>query len=226
MTRSPDDPRDWTGGVPVLGGILTAAVRRDLADLNGQYLELGLDPQEGADPLLAWSEVVRQEIGRADPAVRGRMAACPFALFEIGLQGVRGKGRESVCVEDRPQDDARVFARPPRCVEFTHAALFTAWRLADAAPLAARIAFGLSPAAELALIGFCPSQVAGLATHPGVVRARWPAQPGFWAMLRSAAQANCVHALQWAHCSGICLMDADHGGARAEDVVPAPGPQR
>jgi hypothetical protein len=135
------------------------------------------------------------------------MAACPFALFEIRLptreaaSSVTGvvTGAEdpvpasATCtdvtrVEDRPPDSGPGAARAAGCVAFTHGALFSAWRLADSAPLAARIAFGLSPAVELELNETCPTRIALLATCPGVVQARWPAHPRFWALLRGAGR--------------------------------------
>ena len=209
---------------PVHGGIFTRSVRRDLTDLNRQYLEVGLRLEAGSDPLFAWSADVRREIEMAGPVVRERMAACPFALFEIHLPpGNSAPGTESgieaARVEDRPQRDGPGAARPDGCIAFTHGALFTAWRLADSAPLAARIAFGLSPTAELELKETCPTRIATLATHPGVVRGRWHTHYRFWAMLRGAAQADSESLLQWAHCVGICLLDGARASARVEEFA-------
>ena len=136
-----------------------------------------------------------------------------------------GSEPDAARVEDRASG-GQGLARPGACIAFAHGALFTAWRMADSAPLAARIAFGLTPATELALVDMCPTRIALLATHPGVVRPRWPDQPRFWAMLREAANAGSCHQLQWAHCFGICLMDGEHGGARSEDVEDPQGKPR
>jgi hypothetical protein len=222
MTQAFGGGRGRAPDAPVHGEIFTRSVRRDLTDLNRQYLELGLRADAGADPLFAWSEAVRREIEAADSTVLERMAACPFALFEIcfpcgdvlpGADSVSELGR----VEDRAQVAGQVGPRKAACIAFTHGALFTAWRLADSAPLAARIAFALSPAAELELNDTCPTRIAVLASHPGVVRARWPRQLRFWERLRSAAQVDSSQSLQWAHCFGICLIDGERLGAHAED---------
>jgi hypothetical protein len=207
---------------PAHGGIFSRSVRRDLTDLNRQYLELGLCPDAGADPLFVWSEEVRREIEAAGPTALERMAACPFALFEIRVPcGNARPGTDPGCepgrVEDRAQVGDQAGARLAACIAFTHGALFTAWRLADSAPLAARIAFALSPAAELELIETCPTRIAVLASHPGVVRARWPHQPRFWRHLRSAARAESSQSLQWAHCFGLCLIDGERMGAHTDD---------
>jgi hypothetical protein len=222
MTQAFGGGRGRAPDAPDHGRIFTRSVRRDLTDLNRQYLELGLRGDPGADPLFAWSEEVRREIEAAAPTVLERMAACPFALFEIcfpcgnPLPGA-DPGNELGRVEDRAQCGGQGAARTAACIAFTHGALFTAWRLADSVPLAARIAFALSPAAELELNDTCPTRIAWLANHPGVLRARWPRQPRFWERLRNAAQVDSSQSLQWAHCFGICLIDGERLGAHAED---------
>ena len=176
------------------GGVLTPTIRRDLADLNRQYLELALAPELSIDPRFAWSDIVRSRLAATDASTRARMAGCPFALFEIQLPSDH-------CPMARPaplrveEGGAMVAAGEPwraRCLEFAQFALFLALRLTDAAPLATRIALGLSPVAELRLHEMCPSEVAQFAARPDVVRPRWPAHPRFWAMLQSAARPQRV----------------------------------
>jgi hypothetical protein len=224
MAHTLGDGQGWAPDAPAHGGIFTRSVRRDLTDLNRQYLELGLRLEAGSDPLFAWSVDVRREIEVAGPVVRERMSACPFALFEIRLPPGNSVPGTDFCVEldrveDRSHGGGQRVARPDGCIAFTHGVLFTAWRLADSAPLVARIAFGLSPAAELELTETCPTRIATLATHPGVVQGRWRTHARFWAMLRGAAQADSGSLLQWAHCVGICLMDGERASARVEEFA-------
>ncbi len=187
------------------GGLLTPAIRRDLADLNRQYLELALAPELSDDPRFAWSEVVRSSLVRSDEATLGRMSACPFALFDIQLAVAR---LPSSPVPFRVADGLSAAAEPwhGRCLTFAQLALFMALRLAEAAPLALRIALGLSSAAEQKLREMCPSEVAQFAACPEVVRPRWPSNPRFWAMLRCAARVDSASLLQSAHCFGICQL--------------------
>jgi hypothetical protein len=227
MTQELGRGRGRTLGAPSPGEIFTDSVRRDLADLNRQYLELGLCPDAGLDPLFAWSGEVRREIESADRGVRDRMAACPFALFEIRLPDEDPvPGTERGRVEDRSNGGGHEVTRLAACVAFTHGALFAAWRMAGSAPFAARIAFGLSPAAEAELNDTCPTRIACLAAHPGAVRARWADHFLFWAALRGAAQSDSVSALQRAHCLGICLMELETGNAYAADSTLPPVPRR
>jgi len=193
------------------GGVLTPTIRRDLADLNRQYLELAVAPETSIDPRFAWSDTVRSRLAATDPATRARMAACPFALFEIQLPADHDVVARlaPLRVEEGGATAAGGESWQARCLEFAQFALFLALRLTDAAPLATRIALGLSPVAELRLHEMCPSEVAQFAARPDVVRPRWPSHPRFWAMLHGAARIDSAPLLQSAHCLGICLLGPD-----------------
>jgi hypothetical protein len=190
------------------GGVLTPSIRRDLTDLNRQYLELALVPELCIDPRFAWCDTVRSRLAGTDAATRSRMAACPFALFEIQLPAEHrplsplARSR----VEEGPATEAAGAPWQARCLEFAQFALFLAFRLADAAPLAIRMTLGLSSLAELRLHEMCPSEVARFAARPDIVRPRWPAHPRFWAMLHGGAVIDSASLLQSAHCLGICLL--------------------
>ena len=194
----------------VQGGVLSPAIRRDLTDLNRQFLELGLTAELTDDPRFAWSEPVRRRLAAADATTRNRMAACPFALFELRLPRPASCGDPS---PSRVADGAAVLGPGEpwsgRCLAFAHFVLFVAMRLADVAPLATRIALGLSPGDELRLNELCPSEAARLAASPEAIRPRWPAHPRFWDLLLSAAGANSAPALRIAHCAGICLLGSE-----------------
>lgn len=212
MTQTQGNGEGRPPRVAVSEGIFTRTVRRDLTDLNRQYMELGVTQGACSDPLFGWADDVRNRIAGAGPEVRERMAACPFALFSLRLPtGSPLPGPQLLAeldrVEDRSSGDGRAITRPAGCVAFAYGALFTAWRLAESAPLVARIAFGLSTLAERELNETVPTRIALLAARPGVVGPRWPAHSQFWAMLRGAAEAGAASSLQWAHCAGICLMD-------------------
>jgi hypothetical protein len=202
--------------------MLTPAVRRDLTDLNRQFLELGLAPELASDPRFGWSDAVRSGLLETDPGTRDRMAGCPFALFEIILPGARPLSPVPARVEDGAVPAGSSEPWPGRCLVFVHFALFVACRLADSVPLAPRVALGLSHAAELHLKEMCPSDIARLAACPGLIRPRWPAHPRFWAMLRGAARGNSSSSLQRAHCVGICLLGADLNGLNGAPSAPTP----
>lgn len=216
MNDKPGEDRRRVHHSPLQGRILSEAVLRDVADLNTRYLEIVLEEGVEDDPLVGWSCEALGALRGTDRAVLVRMAACPFALFQIDLMARQLGARDGARVEDRSAAGTNP-SLGMGLASFRRVALFTAWRLADGSPLAARIAFGLSPSGELELNEMCPTEVARLADARGVVRARWPENTRFWLMLRAAAQSQCPQALQWAHCVGICLMDREprHAGAQA-----------
>ncbi len=218
MTAPPSGP----GGKPGLTthyGLFTPELRRDLADLNGQYLELGPGAGPGADPRFAWSEPVRVRLSSVDVATRAKMASVPFALFRLvlppeGATGARGGG-----IADLPWPEAEP-AWQGRCLSFAHQAAFFARRLLDGAPLAATLVLDLAPQAQSLLARCCPSEIASAAAHPGLIRPRWPGHLRFWEWLEAAARSESESSLQWANCMAVCQLgaDSDDGADR-----PAPG---
>lgn len=207
MTRLPGLPDEGCDAL-VRGSLLSPAIRRDVADLNREFLELALARELADDPRFAWSDAVRQLLLETDEATRARMAASPFTFFELRLPP---EGPCGVAMPGRIADSGTTLVAGEitgRCASFVHLALFLAWRLAEAAPLATRIALGLPPAAESRLHALSPSRLVQLAAWPGILRPRWPAYPRFWSLLAAASRGSSVVALQWAHCIGICLLDA------------------
>ncbi len=194
--------------------VLSPAIRRDLADLNREFLELGITRELADDPRFGWSDAVRRTLLETDEATRNRMAASPFTLFELTLPPVGyGPATQPGRVEDIGNEP---FGKEiaSRCSSFLHVALFFVWRLAELTPLATRVALGLPPAAQLRISEMCPSQLARLSAWPGLVRPRWPGHRRFWSLLAGASRSQSATALQWAHCIGICLLDtAPHAGA-------------
>jgi hypothetical protein len=193
-------------GLPVRHGLLPPAVRRDLTDLNRQYLELGLVGALENDPRFGWSEAVRQCLLETDSTTRMRMASSPFALFDLALPAA-APGPASWIADAPPV--ASTGDWQGRCLSFALQAAFLALRLVERAPYAARVALGLSAADEARLADLKPSEVAELAWTPGLVCARWPRHQRFWEMLAGAARRDSARALQWTHCVGLCLFGSD-----------------
>ena len=70
---------------PARRDLLSTALRGDLTDLNEEYLDLGLGPDPGEDPRFCWPEPVRSCLEGSDRPTRSRIAAGPFAVFELLL---------------------------------------------------------------------------------------------------------------------------------------------
>jgi hypothetical protein len=187
-------------------GLLTPSLRRDLADLNAQYLSLGLAAGLEADPRFAWLDAVRDRLREADAATLARLAAAPFALFELVLP----VGAEAPA--DRVEDSlpaGGAGSLQVQCESFVHQAAFMARQLVEADALAARVALSLSAEAQAWLANRRPSQLAELARDPRTIRPRWRLHACFWQTLVGAARRGSPAALEWAYCIGLCLLGAD-----------------
>jgi len=204
---------------PVRSGLLPPAVRRDLTDLNSQYLELGLAAGLEGDPRFGWSEPVRRCLLETDPETRTRIAAVPFALFGLVLSPT-GPGTTAARVED-----GRAAAAPAswqgRYESFAHQAMFLARQLLDGDPMALQLVLGLSDDVQRRLAESRLAQLAEIAVSPRVIRPRWRLHARFWEMLAMAARRGTPTALQWAHCIGLSLLGAADG-----DVAPLPPRRR
>lgn len=209
---------------PARHGLLSAVLRRDLADLNAQYLELGLVPSLAPDPRFGWCEAVRSCLHDTDAPTRSRIADSPFALFDVSLPGEppRDAGQR---VEDGLPSVASG-AGDGRVLSFAHQVAFMAWRLVEVAPLAARVVLGLPPAAEARLRNLRPSQLAGVAADPDLIRPRWPRHVRFWGMIVGAARRDSPAALRWTHCVGVCLLGAGDAPPPGQPVTARPRARR
>jgi len=222
MVEASRTPGSESGG-PARYGLLPPALRRDLTDLNGQYLRLALDGPALADARFRGAEVARRHLRAADAATLSRIAGAPFALFRV-----HPLAAGTLAADDGDVDPARSGPSPgwaARCASFTHQAAFFARQLADARPLASLLLLNLTSDDRALLVGLSPSQLARLAERPATIRPRWPDHDLFWSTLENAARRESAGALQWAYCRGLCLLAADEACA---DGVPAtvPRPRR
>src|SRR5688572_17421539 len=67
------------------GNLLNPAVRREIAGLNGLFLERAVDPRNSGDPWFGVPATASVRLAAASPEVWDRAAACPIALFELHL---------------------------------------------------------------------------------------------------------------------------------------------
>lgn len=218
--KSLDDPARTNA--PAVCGLLPPALRRDLTDLNQQYLDLGLTEGLRHDPRFDWSEPVRHCLLVADPAVRARIAAAPFALFGLVLPACAAPVSAPRVEDGRGGRGAAPDSA--RCESFAHQAVFFARRLADGEPMVLQLVLGLSQQAQRWLGECRPAQLAELAGSAHVIRPRWRLHARFWEMLAATARRGSPGALQWAHCVGLSLL----GAADADAAAPPPRrrPQR
>lgn len=213
-------PQDPGSGPLHRGNLLGPAIRRDLADLNRLFLELGSEPALDEDPRFAVADAVRRGLVACGPDDRARLAEAPFSLFLVRLPPLPPAADRVADARPPPAPDAGAAAR---CHAFVLLALSVTRQLAGAEPLAPRIALGVSPEDEGRLAALGPAELARLAAWPGVVRPRWPRHERFWAMLIGAARRADPALLRWAHCAGLCLLTT---GDEAVAVALAPSRRR
>ena len=187
------------------GNLLNPAVRRDIAELNGLYLDRALDPQQGADPWFRLPLKAADWLREGSPAARERAAQCPFTLFEFVLPSPA----EAVAwVTDAVADRAESAPCDPAWTETRRAfgvtALAVVRRMTEGVPMAPRIAFGLPPSMEARLHAMSLSESYRVAAWPGLLRPRWGGHERFWTVLAAlATQDDAVH---WAYATGLCLL--------------------
>jgi len=204
---------------PARSGLLPPALRRDLTDLNSQYLELGLAAGLEGDPRFGWSAPVRCCLLETDPDSRARIAAVPFALFGLVLPPC-GPAAVPPRVEDGWMANVPA-GWQGRYESFAHQAVFLARRLRDGEPMALRLVLGLPDEVQHGLAECRLTQLAEIAVSPRTIRPRWRLHARFWEMLATAARRGTPTALQWAHCIGLSLLGVADG-----DVVPLPPRRR
>lgn len=208
----PPDSRDGSSSGSLRHGFLTPAIRRDVADLNRQFLDLALEPGLAADPRFAVPDEVRPALRTGGDELISRVAACPFTLFEVSLVHAGSGGADRGAGVEDSRRTAIDAVTAVRAQSFAHVAIFLAWRLADVEPLAFRIVLGLSANEELLLNQTRHSDLPSLAYASQLIRPRWIRYPRYWRLLVRAAACGGDATLQRVHCAGICTVVADLRG--------------
>lgn len=213
--------RSNPGVLPVHeGNLLNEAVRRDIADLNRLFLARALDPRHGTDEWFRLPSPAVDRLATASAEVRERAALCPVTLFELRLPQLH---EDSTWRLDAVTDGDIEPVDPAACENrraFGLVALGVARRLAEGVPLSSRIAFGLRPACETRLSRLSPCDSFRIASWPGLVRPRWPANARYWSLLAAAAFDAGDGLSRWAHATGLCLLG--HGARAATGSRAAP----
>jgi hypothetical protein len=188
--------------------VLGTDLRRDLADLNAQYLQLGLMPTLADDARFAWTEPVRRALRESHAGTLERLAEVPLALFELAFARAAGSPASAGVADSRsPSIAADLLAR---CDSLAQQAVHFARRLVDADGLAAGYVLDMSVATRAWLADRRPSELAEIARCPGLLGPRWRLNAHLWRSLIGAVCRDSPTALQWACCMGVCLTGAGH----------------
>ncbi len=173
--------------LPVLGPALLLRTR----ELNLDYVRLLL--AERAPSSESLSDKVLDGLSQLSAAARGALAACSYTLFSLGFDDIRFwsaalAGGSTDDPGDRYGDDSV----PSMQGAFCEVALFFAWHVSQANPLAARVLFAMPGAIEEQLAAAPLWQLRRVALdYPGLLVPRWPHNPAFWPdLVRFAASSD------------------------------------
>ena len=201
------------------GNLLTAPIRRDVADLNRLFLQSALDMRVAADPWFCLPAPALLLLHGATVDARERLAQSPFTLFALYLPGDDDRAAPAVADAQAFQSGHREQADARR--SFGLVALGVARRLAEGVPMSPRIAFGVGAAAETRLSGLSPSESFGFAAWPGLIRPRWTRHERYWCMLARAASSGDPQQLRWAFATGMCLPQQQEHTTTGPDSTPS-----
>ena len=195
--------------------LLPESVRRELADLNGQYLTTIVATEDASTPL-CWRGRAMPALGEA--RLLETMASCPFTLFELRL--------DALAAPATPTNDDLAPSLAVRHLHreaLAHSALTLAWRLAESSPFSLRVALGLSAAAELVMNEMRVKSLSAWARTPGLMRTRWLEHAVFWKALGRAAEVGDSGQLARVHCLGITLLAGELSPRVRDGAAPARG---
>jgi hypothetical protein len=203
MSNRPSPPGHAGTELALRGNLLTAQIRRDVADLNRLFLQSALDMRVAADPWFCLPAQALLLLNGATMDARERLAQSPFTLFALCLPG--DDDRASPAVADAQAFQAGYRERADVRRSFGLVALGVARRLAEGVPMSPRIAFGVGAEAETRLSALSPSESFGFAAWPGLIRPRWARHERYWCTLAAAASSGDAQHLRWAIATGMCL---------------------
>ena len=208
MPESARNRMQTASGMPG-GELFGPSVRRDIRDLNGQFLELGLASGLSEDPRFCFPATIRSLLSDLDTDGRDTMTSSPFSLFQLCLppsgSSVAAVGNH---VRDTlPLGSVAAQALPP--YSFGHTVLAVARGLAESNPLSLRLCFGLSHRSEARLVEMRLAGLSALAGWPGLIRPRWSDHPRVWALLAEASAAPSSAAAKRAYSFGMCMIGAE-----------------
>jgi hypothetical protein len=137
-----------------LAPVLTAPTLSAIRDLNREYLELLIADREARRFARSLPQAVVDGLANLNVSARRAIAACPFALFSLGLEqqdfwriaaGPRG------IAEEAPSYQALTSLSAESC--FSIGALFFAWHVASTQRTAARVCFAMPDGVVASLAG-------------------------------------------------------------------------
>ena len=202
-----------------LAPVLTPPTLSAIHDLNSDYIELLIANRDVPQLSASLPPTVLAGLAELNKAARRALAACPFALYSLGIEHQdfwRACGGFMVAEETpRYQSSMSLSA----VTSFGISALFFAWHVASAQRMAAKVFFAMPDAALDALARLRLWELQRMAAERSMLmKPRWPTNNGFWPDLVRFAARGDIERLNTTQLLGSQLIAADlraHAASRS-----------
>jgi len=203
-----------------LAPVLTAPTLSAIRDLNSDYIELLIADRDAQRFAKSLPPAVIAGLNDLDFAARRALAACPFALFSLGIEHQEfwriASGTRNVA-EEAPRYQALMSLSAESC--FGIGALFFAWHVASTQRMAAKVCFAIPDFVVDGLAGLRLWDLQRIARErPVLMKPRWPMHTGFWPDLVRFAARGDIERLNTTQLLGSQLIASElrlHAGPRS-----------
>lgn len=197
----------------IFSPVLTTPLLTGIHQLNRDYVELLITSQSDGQFLTGLPQSVIDGLASLPPLARGVLAACPFALYSLGLerQDAWRNPPDVAVTEATMVQSARDTLSAGSC--FAINALFFAWHVTHLQRVAARMFYAMPDFAIDGLLRMSVSELQPLArkvTAP--LMPRWPTNAAFWPDLVRFAALGDERRLTMTQLLGSQLISADLRG--------------
>jgi hypothetical protein len=194
-----------------LAPVLTVPTLSAIRDLNREYLELLIADRDAHRYAKSLPPAVVDGLASLNFSARRAIAACPFALFSLGLEHQdfwRIAAGPRAVAEEAPRYQSSTPLSAESC--FSIGALFFAWHVASTQRTAARVCFAIPDFVVDNLAGLRLGDLRRIAFDcPSLMKPRWPAHLGFWPDLIRFASRGDVERLNTTQLLGTQLIAVD-----------------
>jgi hypothetical protein len=210
-------PKNRKHNVYTAAPVLDAALLKSIQQLNLDYLELLVAEHamgECAAQLQHLPPTQRAALAALPASALLAMAETPYTLYSLGVEDENFWA--SICadsIEGIPSTVVRRYAPTPDTTAqfaFCNLALFHAWHVAAANPMAARVLYAMPYTTAQRLAATPLWQIRCIASrHAALLMPRWPTNPAFWPDLIRFAASKDARRLITARLLGVQLIAAE-----------------
>lgn len=195
----------------IVAPVLTAPILSGIHRLNRDYVELVIAGSNETDAADALPPAVISGLRALSPQAIAALAACPFALYALGIEH-QDSWRNHLGGSADSENAASYLSRElaPRESAFAISALFFAWHVASSQRVAAKVLYALADTAIDRLLALSLAELQRIACRDsGLLAPRWPGNAAFWPDLIRFAALGDTQRLTTTQLLGSQLIAAD-----------------